>query len=350
MLILTGCLSLLRDEPTAAFSCRPSLSYLHQRLEFDASECLSEEDEIIQYTWGFGDGSSGDGCDVQHAYTVPGEYAVCLTIMTEQGNQATVTHTVQVSAALVVPLRYPTIQAAIDVAVDGEVVVVLPGEYVESINFLGKRITVQSTDPSDPNVVDSTVLRPPDIDHSIVSFVNGETRDSVLAGLTLQGGHRYEPYSGGGIYVRESSPTIRNNNIRDLTVFFSGGGIYLVESRAHIVGNRISNNRSQNGGGIEAEGYYLFPTIEGNVFVNNRAEVGGAIHLSSTLPMQEPPTALPTTIVDNVFELNVATTARAGGGAIYIMYDCKLFLGSPDGNTYVGNTPDSIYYEVPPSS
>ena len=157
------------------------------------------------------------------------------------------------------------------------------------------------------------------------------------------------PFSGGAIYVREASPTIRDNNIRDHSAFFAGGGIYLFESRALIEGNQISNSTAQNGGGIEAEGYYFFPTIKNNVFVNNSAEVGGAIHLSSTLPMQEPDTALPTTVLNNVFNSNIATTSRAGGGAIYIMYDCKLKLDSPDSNSYSNNSPDDIFYEVPPS-
>ena len=346
--MLSGCFS-NAQAPTAVILKSPSICYPLMPIEFDARASSGGRSEIGESHWRFSDGSSKIGSVIEHKFQSPGAHTVQLQITTEDGRIATASREVAVLDALVVPGSFSRIQEAIDAAVDGDAVVILPGEYVENIDFLGKQITVQSTDPNDPSIVDATMLRPPDLDRSIVSFVNGETRDSVLAGLTLQGGHRYEPYSGGGIYVREASPTIRNNNIRDLTVFFSGGGIYLVESRAHIVGNRISNNRSQNGGGIEAEGYYYFPTIEGNVFVNNRAEVGGAVHLSSTLPLQEPPTALPTTVGDNVFNSNVATTPRAGGGAVYIMYDCKLFLGAPDGNTYSGNTPDDIYYEVPPS-
>ena len=158
------------------------------------------------------------------------------------------------------------------------------------------------------------------------------------------------PFSGGAIYVREASPTIRDNNIRDHTAFFAGGGIYLFESRALIEGNRISNNTTGgSGGAIEAEGYYFFPTIKSNVFVNNSAEVGGAVHLTSSVPTREPETALPATISNNTFTANVATAARAGGGAIYVMYDCKLKLDSPDSNHYSSNTPDDIYYDVPPS-
>ena len=44
-----------------------------------------------------------------------------------------------------VPNDFGTIQAAINAAGDGDVVVVAPGNYNEAINFIGKAITVQSS-------------------------------------------------------------------------------------------------------------------------------------------------------------------------------------------------------------
>src|SRR5258708_28288076 len=43
-----------------------------------------------------------------------------------------------------VPADQPTIQAGINVAKNGDTVLVSPGTYYENINFLGKRITVKS--------------------------------------------------------------------------------------------------------------------------------------------------------------------------------------------------------------
>jgi serine protease len=48
------------------------------------------------------------------------------------------------AATIRVPADQPTIQAAIDAATSGDIVLVAPGAYYEAINFNGKNITVTS--------------------------------------------------------------------------------------------------------------------------------------------------------------------------------------------------------------
>ena len=61
-----------------------------------------------------------------------------------------------------VPSEYATIQAAINASSNGDVVIIAPGTYTgdgnRDIDFLGKAITVRSTDPDDPSVVAATVI------------------------------------------------------------------------------------------------------------------------------------------------------------------------------------------------
>jgi len=272
--LLTGCASLLWGTPRADFSFSPGFAYPHVSITFNASASVSDKDEIVQYAWQFGDGLTGTGKVVSHTYVAVGYFTVTLTITTEHGQQGSSERTIHVADAIVVPVVHATIQKAIDAASDGDTIVVLPGSYRENINFLGKAITVRSTDPSDATVVSATVIEGADnSDYSVVTFGNGETGASMLSGFTIRRRSPYQPFSGGGIYVRESDPTIRNNHIVNNTTYFAGGGIYLVESQATIIGNRIASNTAAQGGGIAVEGYALFPTISDNEFDGNTASV-----------------------------------------------------------------------------
>src|SRR5213080_499591 len=53
-----------------------------------------------------------------------------------------------------VPGDQPTIQAAIDAAVDGDVVAVDPGTYQENINLEGKAIKIASTSGPSGTIID----------------------------------------------------------------------------------------------------------------------------------------------------------------------------------------------------
>jgi hypothetical protein len=92
-----------------------------------------------------------------------------------------------------VPGEFGTIQEAIDAARDGDQVVIAPGTYFETIDLLGKAITVRSTEG--PRV---TIVRGGD---PVFSCVNGEGPDTVIEGLTIAAGRV-------GMRNVGSSPTI----------------------------------------------------------------------------------------------------------------------------------------------
>ncbi len=123
---------------------------------------------------------------------------------------------------------YGWIQDAIEEANDGDVIVAYEGIFREKIDFLGKAITVRSTNPDDPACVAATIIDggcDAASPGSVVTFADNENSYSVLLGLTITGG--YASGEGGGIKGTGAvSPTIRKCVIRSNHATGNGGGIY----------------------------------------------------------------------------------------------------------------------------
>jgi hypothetical protein len=83
------------------------------------------------------------------------------------------------AATINVPLDQPTIQAGINAAATGDVVMVAPGTYFENINFLGKAITVASSSGPALTTINGNAAGP------VATFASGETTSSILSGFTL---------------------------------------------------------------------------------------------------------------------------------------------------------------------
>jgi hypothetical protein len=93
-------------------------------------------------------------------------------------------------ATVRVPGDLPTIQLAIQLSHDGDTVVVSPGEYVISsaILFLGKQITVRSSDGAARTTIRMSSTPASVLRASVVIFENGEGPGTVLDGFTITGG------------------------------------------------------------------------------------------------------------------------------------------------------------------
>ena len=132
-----------------------------------------------------------------------------------------------VAGEIHVPGDHGTIAEAMALAQTGDHVIVASGTYHESgLDYLGKGITVRSTDPTDPEVVAATVV---DGDSAATIFraERGEGPDAVLRGITVVRGRGGW---GGGMVCVDSSPLIQGcvfrNNIS--TEDALGGGPYTV--------------------------------------------------------------------------------------------------------------------------
>lgn len=165
---------------------------------------------------------------------------------------------VEAQSILPVPSVYPTIQEAIDAAADGNIVEVSPGTYQENLVFLGKDITVRSTDGAAVTCIDGSALTAGPTIGSVVRFVNGESSNAVLEGFKITGGSgtlAISPSVGGGIFISGAQPVIRDCVIEGNTAA-NGGGIYArnVTGGVLIEGCTIRNNVATEGGGFHMNG------------------------------------------------------------------------------------------------
>ncbi len=181
------------------------------------------------------------------------------------------------------------IQDAIDVAQDGDTIIVQPGTYYENIHFQGKNIVLTSTDIWDRYVVEATVIDGQQL-ASVVTFAGTEDETCELSGFTITNG--FAEYGGGicggewpdGPYTYTAA-SIANCIVTANVATRWGGGFFGCGGR--IVNCAITYNEAHTdepdqqsfGGGIFCHG--CSPTIEMCLIKRNSADdSGGGIKLS----------------------------------------------------------------------
>jgi hypothetical protein len=214
------------------------------------------------------------------------------------------------SAIIYVPADYPSIQAGINAALEGDTVLIADSTYYENINFKGKALTVASyfLVNSDTSHISNTIINGSQPNHpdsgSVVFFVSGEDTNSVLCGFTITGGTGTQYY---------------DSNWSQYAL--AGGGIFILNGGAHILQNKILNNALSsstlraNGGGISVLpwGGMYYTVIEQNLIqsntinnTGNNLALGGGIRCCSN-----------GRIVENVITENMVYCSNApslGGG------------------------------------
>ncbi len=282
---------------------------------------------------------------------------------------------------------YNYIQPAINEAITGDEIVAYPSTYYENINFMGKDITVRSTNPNSWGTVETTIIDGSGNPSSpTVQFAGGEGPNAILKGFTVEKGSSgikcycshptisnciIEENSNCGIdYSSAPAPppglTVKDNIIRynahgimadsggtfeENQIYGNATGIYGVNMTAAVSNNHIYDNDK----GIYAR-YTTGPIERNHIYDNNKG-----IHLldySSAAVRNnlicgndygiEAETGSPVTISNNTV-VNNASYGIAGSGSSTIynciawnngddLYDCSATYSCiQDGDSGTGN-------------
>lgn len=202
------------------------------------------------------------------------------------------------AAELRVPTDFPTIQAALDAAADGDTVLVEPGVYPEHLDFLQKDVRVESTGGAGVTLVQ----------------VAGGTAVTIgpaggLVGFTVTGAAEY---FGAAMSVSGTGTLIQRNIFEGNTQLSGGFGAAIGgNSASPVIDRNVFRHNScdqQWLSGVVSFVNWSSPRITNNVFAHNTCRA-----INMTLPVDNSPMVVNNTIIDNRVGIRVGANVEPIG-------------------------------------
>lgn len=177
-----------------------------------------------------------------------------------------------------VPAQYPTIQRAIDAAVDGDVVRVKAGIYqpAATLDTLGKAITIEGE-----VAVDGTPLTIIDGRDAItvLQCTSGENSNTIFENLIIRNG-RAAQAGGGMLILNASSPSLVNCSFIDNESACYGGAVASISQGFPCNPSFVSCTFERNEAGCDGGAYFADSGTSVFVFCEfrrNRGQSGGGL-------------------------------------------------------------------------
>ena len=251
---------------------------------------------------------------------------------------------------------FPTIQYAVDAAVNGDEIIVAPGTYTstadEVVDMRGKDIWLHSSKGAEVTIIDGEGVRR----GFLCEYPNWATSNTIIEGFTITNGYAYQ--NGGGMYIDGtvdmpgpenctftansannsgemrnfgfSGPTLMDCIFTNNTCFHGhGGGLGILERSPTLTDCTFTGNTANSGGGVGGQAAH--PTLTNCVFTGNTstAESSGGGGMWNSWGN--------TTLTDCTFTGNTASN----GGGIYTSWGNTTLTNT----TVCGNQVGQIYGE-----
>jgi hypothetical protein len=183
-----------------------------------------------------------------------------------------------------VPSQYATIQAGLNAAQSGDIVLVQSGTYIENLFWPSRNgISLIGIDSTNTIIDGSQVM-------SVITIYGNNIIDSttVISGFRIKNGSGVQ--KGGGIFCKDASPVLKNLSVNNNSATLDGGGLYIENGSCTILNCSIwSNSVSQSssyGGGLYITGKQC--TFNNVYIISNTAPLGstGGIYCGSGINMK----------------------------------------------------------------
>ncbi len=177
------------------------------------------------------------------------------------------------AGTLHVPSQYPTIQAAVDVAVPGDVIVVAAGIYDDNTNQSSPTDTTRCV----VRMKSGITIRGAGMGETIIDALSRgrgiyceEVVDATIEHLTVRGA--CTPSYGAGIFCYNGSSPVLNE--LEITDNDDAALLIMNSSSPHVINCMVTGNHSKQGGGISIENESS-PVFSNTTITGNNAPVGG---------------------------------------------------------------------------
>lgn len=236
-----------------------------------------------------------------------------------------------------VPADYSTIQAAINAADQGDLIVVDTGTYVENIDFMQKEIFLfsQYIFTGDTSIIAKTIIDGGG-KGSVITIKNKEYKRAEINGFTLTNGSGNPDGLGGGIFMANSRVVLStlnitgNSAVRGAAIFSAG------PSDLEMYSVKVSNNLAEEqGAGIQTINTQLL--TDNCTFAGNEVTAGGGGAIFYVVSTQSG-AHFQLSLKSSGFFENTCTESTAGV-YFYLMENASASMGVDiDKCTFAGNS------------